>query len=208
MGEPLMIGLLITLIAFPLIGAAMQRLLGGGARFLLGVGTAGVVLHLTLLRHIPIVPVMVLLLGSLLVVGDSARRWRVGEISRERPSLAMIVMVVPILALLFAAGVIPLADFDGRAFWVLKAKAIASEGSVDGPFFQGESAYNPKNEYPLLVPIVNAAVMIASGGTDDLAIRWISVLALGSLAFHARKWVGPWPAALIPWIPQFAIAPE
>ena len=204
-----MIGLLITLIAFPLIGAAMQRFLGGGARFLLGAGTAGVVLHLTLLLDIPMVPVMVaLLLGSLVVVGDRARRWRGSDLSRRRPSLATIVTVVPILALLFAAGLIPLADFDGRAFWVLKAKAIAHEGSIEGPFFQGQSAYNPKNEYPLLVPIVNAAVMRASGTADDLAIRWIAVLALGSLALHARKWVGPWPAALIPWIPQFAIAPE
>ena len=204
-----MIGLLITLVGFPLIGVAVHRLLGGGARFLLGVGTAGVVLHLTLLLHLPMMPVMLLLvLGSLLVAGDLARRGRVGDLIHQRPSLATIVTVLPIVALLFAAALIPLADFDGRAFWVLKAKAIASEGRIDGPFFQGESSYNPKNEYPLLVPIVNAAVMVASGGTDDLAIRWISVLALGSLAFHARKWVGPWPAALIPWIPQFAIAPE
>ena len=224
-----MIGLLITLIAFPLIGAAMHRLLGGGPRFLLGVGTAGVVLHLTLLLHVPMVPVMVVLvLGALFYVsGGHVRRSAAkdlkmrnsgilrsfgvfapqDDVGRKRV-LPALVTILPIIALLFASAIIPLADFDGRAFWVLKAKAIASEGSIDGPFFQGQTAYNPKNEYPLLVPIVNAAVMIASGGTDDLAIRWISVLALGSLAFHARRWVGAWPAALIPWIPQFAIAPE
>ena len=55
---------------------------------------------------------------------------------------------------------------------------------------------------------IDAAVMVASGSKDDLAVRWLSVLALGSLAFHARKWVGEWPAALIPWIPQFAVVPE
>jgi hypothetical protein len=210
-----MIGLLITLIAFPLIGAAMHRLLGGGAHFLLGVGTVGVVLHLTLLLHIPMVPVMVVLvLGALYCVvhvivsrRSAAKDLRMRD-AAGRPDIAAFVTLVPILALLFASAIIPLADFDGRAFWVLKAKAIASERSIDGPFFQGETAYNPKNEYPLLVPIANAAVMIASGSSDDLAIRWIPVLALGSLAFHARRWVGAWPAALIPWIPQFAIAPE
>src|SRR5688500_18820593 len=174
MGEPLMIGLLITLIAFPLIGAAGHRLLGGGARFLLGVGTVGVVLHLTLLLHIPMVPVMVVLVFSALycvvhvIVSrrSAAKDLRMRD-AAGRPGIAAFVTLVPILALLFASAIIPLADFDGRAFWVLKAKAIASERSIDGPFFQGETAYNPKNEYPLLVPIANAAVMIASGSSDD-----------------------------------------
>ena len=166
-----MIGLLITIIGFSVVGAAMQRLLGGGAPFLLGVGTVGLTLYVTLLLHIPMIPVLVLLfLIALLIVwsaGDLARVWRAGDLVRQiprtRPSPATIVTAIPILALLFAGAILPLADFDGRAFWVLKAKAIASEGLVDGPFFQGTSAFSPKNEYPLLVPIANAAVMTASG---------------------------------------------
>src|SRR5687767_10989132 len=134
MGEALMIGLLITLIAFPLIGAAMQRLLGGGARFLLGVGTAGVVLHVTLLLHVPMLPVMVLLvLGALICVGGGhvilSRRSAAKDLKMRdsgilrsfgvfapqddvsgRQDTAAFVTMVPILALLFAAGVIPLAD--------------------------------------------------------------------------------------------------
>lgn len=202
-----MIGLLITIIGFSIVGAAMQHLLGGGARFLLGAGTVGLTLYVTLLLHLPMIPVLALLFLVALLIA-----WSAGDLSRQiprnRPTLPTIVTVIPILALLFAAAILPLADFDGRAFWVLKAKAIASEGLIDGPFFQGKSAWNPKNEYPLLVPIANAAVMTASGGIDDLSIRWLPILALGSLAFHMRKWVGVWVAALIPWIPQFAVAPE
>lgn len=202
-----MIGLLVTIIGFSVVGAAMQRLLGGGARFLLGVGTVGVTLHVTLLLHIPMIPVLVLLfLIALLIVWNAGDLTR--HIPRNRPTPATIVTVIPILALLFAGAILPLADFDGRAFWVLKAKAIASEGLVDGPFFQGQTSWNPKNEYPLLVPVVNAAVMTASGSIDDLAIRWLPILALGSLVFHARKWVGGWVAALIPWIPQLAVSHE
>lgn len=211
MGESVVTGPLITLVAFSLVGAAMHRLLGGGARYLLGAGTVGVVLHVTLLMHIPMIPVMVLL-----ILASAVITWSAGNPAREFmtrfptrvPSLPSIVTALPIVALLFAGAIVPLGDFDGRAFWVLKAKAIATEGAIDGAYFQGGSSYNPKNEYPLLVPIANAAVMVASGTTDDLAIRWLSVLALGSLAFHARKWVGVWPAALIPWIPQFAVVPE
>lgn len=210
MGESVVIGPLVTLLAFSLVGAAMQRILGGGARFLLGIGTVGVVLHVTLLLHIPMIPVMVLLIVVSAVISWSARspaRDALRNLSRV-PSPASVVMAIPIVALLFAGAIVPLGDFDGRAFWVLKAKAIATEGSVDGPYFRGESSYNPKNEYPLLVPIASAAVMVASRSTDDLAIRWLSVLALGSLAFHARKWAGGWAAALIPWIPQFAVVRE
>jgi hypothetical protein len=107
--------------------------------------------------------------------------------------------------LLFTTAITPLQDYDGRAFWLLKAKAIANEKRIDGPFFQQrESMYNPRNEYPLLVPFDAAAVMMLSGRADDRPVRWIYVLALGALALHARRFTGPWPAALIPWIPQFA----
>jgi hypothetical protein len=51
-------------------------------------------------------------------------------------------------------------------------------------------------------------VMIASGDIDDRHVRWIYPLALLALALHARKWIGWWPAALLPWIPQFAIAED
>src|SRR5687767_7332512 len=83
MGGPVVIGLLITIIGFSVVGAAMQRLLGGGARFLLGAGTVGVTLYVTLLMHIPMIPVLVLLFSiALLIVGD---QWRAGDLARQIP---------------------------------------------------------------------------------------------------------------------------
>lgn len=213
-----MTGALIVAVGFSVVGAAVRRLIGGGPRFLLGLGTVGVVLYVALLLHVPAVPVMVAMAAaSLLVIpsvaGDLGGWWRETRSAPPHPkrfyaALGMAAIVAPILFLLFASAITPLGDFDGRAFWVLKAKAIAVEERVDGPFFHGLSGLNPKNEYPLLVPLAAGAVMIASGHVDDIEIGWIYVLALGSLALHARRWAGVWPAALIVWIPQFAIAAE
>ncbi|HUP43919.1 MAG TPA: hypothetical protein VM779_00245 [Thermoanaerobaculia bacterium] len=202
-----MTGAIITAIAFPLIGAAVARLAGGGPRFLLGVGTTGFVLYATMLLRLPMLPVMIVLLLAAIAVLASFPR-RAPRESVQTSAAATVVTIAPVVFLLFASAIIPLRDYDGRAFWVLKAKAIANERMVDGPFFRGEHGPNPKNEYPLLVPIANAAVMVAGGSSDDLAIRWMYVLALGSFALHARRYVGAWPAALIPWLPQFAISPE
>ncbi|HEU4522279.1 MAG TPA: hypothetical protein VFT12_09765 [Thermoanaerobaculia bacterium] len=203
-----MIGPLIVVAGFSLIGAAAARLLGGGPRFLLGVGTTGFALHVALLLRIPMLPAMIALaLGAALVLIFVQRRVDAAE-PVPRSALATVITVTPILFLLVAAAIVPLRDYDGRAFWVLKAKAIAAERTIDGQFFQAERGPNPKNEYPLLVPISAAAVMVASGTSDDIAIRWLYVLALGSFALYARRWVGVWPAALIAWLPQFAVAPE
>ena len=203
-----MIGALITVAAFSLIGAAVQRLLGGGARFLLGVGTVGLVLYIALLVHLPAMPVLVVLVVAALVTLVVVRRERPRMPPPRMSVAATVVTVAPVLLLLYVSAIKPLADYDGRAFWLLKAKAIAAERQVDGPFFDGARGHNPKNEYPLLVPVAAASVMIAAGDLDDSNVRWIYVLALGSLALHARKWLGAWPAALITWIPQFAVRPD
>lgn len=204
-----MTGAIVVAVAFPLIGSAVARLLGGGPRFLLGLGTVGTVLYAALLLHIPPLPVLIaLLVASATVLPGMARDFRGWWRDRHTDKTATAVILLPVAVLLFVAAIMPLADFDGRAFWVLKAKAVAVEKDVDGPFFHGGSGLNPKNEYPLLVPLAAGAVMMAMGETDDLHVRWIYVLALGSLALHARRWVGAWPAALIAWLPQFAVAGE
>jgi hypothetical protein len=198
-----MTGLLFTAIFFPLVGAAARRLCGGGPRFLLGVGTCGVVLYAALLLHVPPRPVLIAMAIASIVTLIVARR-RDSEPEKPKSVFATMVTLAPIIALLFVTAIVPLADYDGRAFWVLKAKAIATEGAVDGPFFSGERGHNPKNEYPLLIPLAASAVMSATNSLDDLGIRWLYVLAFGSFALHARRWIGVWPAALIAWIPQFA----
>lgn len=210
-----MTGAILTAIVLPLIGAAVQRLVGPGPRFLLGLGASGFMLYVAMLLHIPPMPVAIGLVAAAVLILLFVRGVRptpparTGEVARAPQSVAAtVVTAAPIVLLLFASAVLPLRDYDGRAFWVLKAKAIAHEKAVDGPFFRGERGHSPKNEYPLLVPVVAGMVMMATGDSDDLQIRWIYVLALGSFAFHARRWTGSWPAALIAWLPQFAIAPE
>lgn len=201
-----MTGLLVTLVAFPLIGAAISRFVGRTSSFLMGLGALGMTLHATLLLQIPIVVTLGSLLAGALAVllFKRGERWHRDEFLHP----ATIVMALPCAFLLYASANIPLHDFDGRAFWLLKAKAIATERHIDGPFFKGETTYDPRNRYPLLIPLDAAAVMIGSRDTDDRHVRWIYPLALIALAWHARKWIGPWPAALLPWIPQFVVTED
>jgi hypothetical protein len=159
-----------------------------------------------LLLGIPMIPGLAVLLAGAIVVLIVKRGegWHRDDFLHP----ATIVMAVPCALLLYASAITPLHDFDGRAFWLLKAKVIATERQIDGPFFKGETTYDPRNRYPLLVPLDAAAVMIASRDIDDRQVRWIYPLALIALAWHARRWVGPWAAALLPWIPQFVITEE
>jgi hypothetical protein len=124
-------------------------------------------------------------------------------------------MAIPLLALAFIAAVTPLNDFDGRAFWVLKAKGIAHERSIDGPFFQG-ATLDPRNQYPLLIPIDGAVIFALSHSLDDRQLRWLYAGLLAALALLVRERIanlvspaaGAWCAALLVWIPQFAVATE
>jgi len=52
---------------------------------------------------------------------------------------ATIVTLIPIAILILNTFTTPLSDYDGRVTWILKAKAIAREHSITGPFFQGET---------------------------------------------------------------------
>ena len=199
-----MTGGLIAAALFTIIGSSAARLLGRGApAFLLGLGVTGSLLFLTMLIGLPPLPVILVLAGVAIVL------WRPklpSQLLSER--IATIVTLVPIVAGLVLTSMHPLNDFDGRAFWMLKARALATERQIDGPFFHGEVVYSPRNEYPLLVPLDASAVMMLAGGADGESVRWIYVFALASLAFHLRRWTGAWIAALVPWIPQFAVASE
>src|SRR6185295_10630769 len=93
---------------------------------------------------------------------------------------------------LIASYTLPLTDFDGRVFWVLKAKAIAHEQSIDGPFFRGESTFSPRNRYPLLIPLDAAAVMGLARELDDKQVRGLYALTFLALLLVIRRRVGPW----------------
>jgi hypothetical protein len=124
-------------------------------------------------------------------------------------------MVIPLIAMSFAAAITPLNDFDGRAFWVLKAKGIAHERSIDGPFFHG-GTLDPRNQYPILIPLDGAVILSAANDLDDRQLRWLYLGLLAALALLIREGIGrvispsagAWCAAILVWIPQFAVTSE
>ena len=100
-----------------------------------------------------------------------------------------ILLCIPLIALTFAAAIAPLNDFDGRAFWVLKAKGIAHERSIDGPFFHG-GTHDPRNQYPILIPLDGAVILSVAHDLDDRQLRWLYVALLAALALLVRERVG------------------
>lgn len=209
-----MIGLLITIIVFPLVGWSVARRSWGEA-FLFGVGLTGSILFLTGVVH---VPVAIALAGIVSIAGVrlfSMRRVAETRQPTAHPRLATIALAIPLLILAFVAAVVPLNDFDGRTFWVLKAKGIANERSIDGPFFHG-TTLDPRNHYPILIPIDGAVLLELAHDLDDRQIRWLYVGLLAALALLTRERIaafispaaGAWCAAMLVWIPQFSVETE
>jgi hypothetical protein len=208
-----MIALLVTLVLFPLVGVSLGRR-GIGEAFLLGLGITGSVLFIAGVVHVPLVIAFVVL--GVWGVGRGVWELRRG-IARPHihSPLATILTIVPLLALTFAAAITPLNDFDGRAFWALKAKGIAHERSIDGPFFHG-GTHDPRNQYPVLIPIDGALILSFAHSLDDRHLRWLYLGILAALALLVRERIGrlvspaagAWCAALLVWIPQFAVEPE
>jgi len=213
-----MIGLLITLVLFPLVGWSVARRSWGEA-FLFGAGLVGTILFLAGVVHVPLVPAFALVLFA--SIGGAVWSYRTRKTSSQAPHptshspLPTIAMAIPLIAITFIAAVTPLNDFDGRAFWVLKAKGIAHERAIDGPFFQG-ATLDPRNQYPILIPIDGAVIFALGHDLDDRQLRWLYVGLLAALALLVRERIsnlvspasGAWCAALLVCIPQFAVATE
>ena len=210
-----MIGLVITVVLFPLVGWCVARRSWGEA-FLFGVGLIGTILFLSGVVHVPLVAAFVLIVLAAVAsaIWGHRRRHDFPPTTRYSP-LATLVMALPLVTLAFTAAITPLNDFDGRAFWVLKAKGIAHERSIDGPFFHG-ATLDPRNQYPILIPLDGAVVLSLAHDLDDRQLRWLYVGLLAALALLVRERIanlvspaaGSWCAALLVWIPQFAVETE
>jgi hypothetical protein len=216
-----MIGLLVTLILFPLVGWSLGRRSLGEA-FLFGAGLTGVVLFHAGVVHVPLVVALVLI-G---VWGVGSGVWELRRSlarSREKhpsptpyPPLPTILLCLPLIALIFVAAITPLNDFDGRAFWVLKAKEIARERAIDGPSFRGVTLDPRKNHYPILIPLDGAVILGIAHDFDDRQLRWFYLGLLAALALLVRERIGSlvspaagaWCAAILIWIPQFGVETE
>ncbi|MGH9420630.1 MAG: hypothetical protein ACRD3J_11695, partial [Thermoanaerobaculia bacterium] len=132
------------------------------------------------------------------------------------PPLPTILMCVPFIALTFVAAITPLNDFDGRAFWLLKAKEIARERAIDGPSFRAVTLDPRKNHYPILIPLDGAVILGIAHDFDDRQLRWFYLGILAAIALLVRERIGKlvspsagaWCAALLVWIPQFSVESE
>jgi hypothetical protein len=196
-------GLVFALAYFALTGIAARS---WGERFLFGLALAGIFLFLAGVLHVPLV------VGAIVapIAGFALRKRRDQEQLRY-PRTATVVMLLPVAIVLVAAMLLPLNDFDGRVFWLKKAKAIAHEGAIDGPFFRGEVMENPRNHYPLLVPLDAALVFMATRDADDRQTRGLFVLVFLALLLVLRRGIarqfgedaGAWSAALAAWLPPF-----
>ncbi|MEA2413707.1 MAG: hypothetical protein QOI58_364 [Thermoanaerobaculia bacterium] len=210
-----MIGFIVTVVLFPLVGWTFGRRNLGEA-FLFGLGITGAVLFIAGVIHVPLVFAM-LVLG---VWGVGRGMWEIKHrntppLPTPHSPLPTILMCIPLVALTFAAAITPLNDFDGRAFWVLKAKGIAHERTIDGPFFHG-GTLDPRNQYPILIPLDGAVILSLAHSLDDRNLRWLYLGILAALALLVRERIGrlvspaagAWCAAILVWIPQFAVEPE
>jgi hypothetical protein len=209
-----MIGLAVTLALFPLVGWSIGRRSFGEA-FLSGAGLTGALLFLAGVVHLP----LVLALGLIGVWCAGSGLWELMRRSTGQPNsyplLPTILLCIPLIALTFVTAITPLSDFDGRAFWVLKAKGIAHERAIDGPFFRG-ATLDPRNHYPILIPLDGAVILGIAHDSDDRQLRWLYLGFLAAFALLVRERIGrlvspaagAWCAALLVWIPQFAVEPE
>jgi hypothetical protein len=208
-----MIGLLVTVVLFPLVGWSLGRR-GIGEAFLLGLGITGSVLFIAGVMHVPLA-IAFWPIGVWGVVRGVRELKRGIPPPRIHSPVATTLMILPLIALTFAAAITPLNDFDGRAFWALKTKGIAHERNIDGPFFHG-GTHDPRNEYPVLIPLDGAVILSLAHSLDDRHLRWLYLGILAALALLVRDRIGrlvspaagAWCAAILVWIPQFAVEPE
>jgi hypothetical protein len=209
-----MSGLMVTLLLFPLVGLALSRLSGGMQPFAAGCGVVGSVLYAAALAGVPLQPVVAMLVISSIAI-LVWRRETPPAARMQLPSVPTVLSALAVVWLSWIVWVMPLHDFDGRAFWLLKAKAITADGGVDGVFFKGGS-FSPRNAYPLLLPFNAATVMRLTGQPDDRQVRWLYVLLALAMALELRSRLatlaspsaGAWAAAIFLWSPQVLVEVE
>src|SRR5438105_13237295 len=150
---------------------------------LLAIGLAGSLMFVLGLIHVPFA---VSAIVGVVLAGVLGRRASGGRGRPPLHPLATVITIVPLLVIAFDSVVVPLHDFDGRLFWTLKAKALAHERRIDGPFFRGESVFDPRNQYLLLLPLDDAAIMMATRRLAPENVRWLYAALFPAFVFPVR----------------------
>ena len=200
-----MTGLAIAAVLFPIAGCIAGRRSLDEA-FLFGLGVVGTAMFVFGLLHVP----FAITIGLLVVAGLlGCFVWVPASAGTDRlQPVPTLIAIIPLLLIAFPAAIVPLNDFDGRGFWLLKAKALANERTISGPFFHNEVMDDPRNQYPLLLPLDAAAVMMIAGDDDDKQVRFLYVLTFAALVFFIARRIDPWCAAILAWTPQFLVTNE
>lgn len=129
-------------------------------------------------------------------------------------ALTLTLLLLPVvITLFFDTAITPLRDYDGRVTWMLKARAIAHEHSMSGPFFQGKTSRDAHSHYPLLMPLAAALPLEFAGEQNESAARAVYALtyvAFLLVLFRVLCVVGGDMAAAVivgcvAWLPQFAM---
>ena len=184
-----MTGCIFTIIAFPFVGEAFGRMLGPVQRYLAGAGLTGTWLFLAGLAGLRVsAAALILFVSAALVI--ALRQWTGTRQWSRYPLLPTVILGCLAAWLLWTSSVVPLADYDGRAFWLLKAKALAHEQHIDGPFFQLKTTSSPRNQYPLLLPLDAALTMIAGRQLEEWHARWLYVCFGIAFALEIRRQIG------------------
>lgn len=184
-----MTGCIFTIIAFPFVGEAFGRILGPAQRYLAGAGLTGTWLFLAGLAGLRVSTAALILFASAALVILLHQRTRTHQ-RMQYPLLPTVILGCLAAWLLWTSSIVPLADYDGRAFWLLKAKALAREQHIDGPFFQLKTTSSPRNQYPLLLPLDAALTMIVGRQLEEWEARWLYVCFGIAFAFEIRRQIG------------------
>jgi hypothetical protein len=215
-------GLLIAAVLFPIAGCIVGRR-PLSEIFLFGVGIVGAAMFVLGVLHVPFaIGIAIVLVAGPLTRrfappspgGRGAEGWAallpLGEGGRrpDEGRVAMVIAIIPLLLIAIPAAIIPLNDFDGRAFWLLKAKALANERTINGPFFHNEVVDDPRNQYPLLLPLDAATIMMIAGEDDDRQVRALYFFTFAAFVFYVARRINPWCAAVLAWTPQFLVSNE
>lgn len=155
--------------------------LHAGWCFLAGTAFAGLLLHLPLAiaGRIPH-PVFLIVFGVCLVLALGPGLAHVRGVGPSRffgldlfLSLPFWLRAVSVVLILLATSTAfgPFVGWDERAIFGLKARILFHEGSVRGEAFSGVDILNFQAGYPLLVPLLEAALLTLVGSADDQGLK-------------------------------------
>lgn len=213
-----MLAALLTLAYFSCAGAAtiaLLRLQTPSSRagliaysFVTGVAASGAVLYLFVLIGVPVswLTVAALALAAILVL--TRKHITVTAPTVRHSRAATLLVALPLLGMVAGAAAIPIRDFDGRVTWLPKARAVAESAGIHAPYFHGTGGLNLHNQYPILIPLDAAALMLLLGDDGDDSVRFLyvfiavaSVVVLRDLLALVYPRSAAWVVAAIAWLP-------